>query len=264
MEKCVITACDKNYEENVILDFFSTLRNDSKFTGVVVLIDYGCTPDALVEIKKYTNFIIPAQPPQNDWNIAYALKGEIVLEIVEICKQCDCFLLADSGDIWFQKPLDGLWEIAANGIAATPEVWYCNDAWFDGKTAKLPEYEQHRIRQVTNGKIMRNAGCFAGDRESFKIFVKSWTRHIRETSAFQFGLDQIYFNYLMYTMPLNFIDLPRTYNYIAQAFPFKLNGNVMLNADTNEVIHIGHNAGSRPVPRIYNGVDINKKNKFNF
>lgn len=263
MKNCIITACNNVYEENLLLDFLPTLRNDAEFTGLIALVDYGC--NNLESLKKYVDYVLP-RPITND-NFCFHLNqrsGEIV-EIIDIFHDVDCFMYADAGDVWFQRPLDELWNLVKDGVGAVAENITCSDPWFMAIISKLSEAEKNKVHEATKDRVMFNAGVFAGERNQLRILCDTWFKNAKESASPHFGLCQVYFNYsLAINAKLNFVNLPRSYNYIAQAFPFRTEGNVMFDSTTNEKVHIGHNAGVfRPVPRIYNGVNINKVSKEN-
>lgn len=263
MKKCVITACNSVYEENLLLDFLPTLRNDAQFTGYIALIDYGC--HNLDVLKKYVDYVHPRPVPEDNFCFYLNQRSGEIVEIIDHFQDVDCFMYADGGDVWFQKPLDELWELVKNGVGAVRENITCSDPWFMAILNKLPENERNKIHEVTQDKIMCNAGVFAGERNQLRIVCETWFKNAKEAASTHFAICQIYFNYsLAIHAELNFVNLPRSYNYVAQAFPFKTEGNVLFDATTNEKVHIGHNAGIfRPVPRIYNGVNINKITKEN-
>lgn len=263
--KCVITGGNHVFEENAALDCLPTLRRDAKFDGRVVFLDYGCTPAGLAKIKKYADSVVPCQLLNNNFTYAYNHRNEIVLEVMDDQK-CDQFMFCCSGDLWFQRPLDELWGLVRAGVGHVHETWKCDGTWFQAIVAKLPEDDQRRIRDATSGKLMFNSGVVAGERSQMHRFLTVWHRHIVGSGACQhFGPCQVYANYLAAVMDdVNFVYMPRTFNYMPQIFPFWTKGNTVFDASTGEAAHIGHNAGQRLVARIYNGIDINKRNVGNY
>lgn len=263
MKKCIITNCNHVYEENLLLDFLPTLRNDAKFDGYVALVDWGC--NNLNEIKKYVNYILPQKINDDNFSHHFNIKTEQFLEIIDHFDDVDYFLYADAGDVWFQKPLDELWLLVENGFGAVCENTTCSDPWFMAIINKLSEVERNKVHEATKDKPMVNAGVFAGEKEQVRLVCEEWLKNVKNCGASHFGLCQIYLNYSLSVLSeLNFVSLPKSFNYIAQSFPFRTEGNDLYDLTTNEKVHIGHNAGVfRPVPRIYNGLNINKINTEN-
>ncbi len=249
----VLTACNHLFENYLCKELLPSLRNKAQYTGKIGFLDYGCTPEALKVIEGFGAHIKRVKQ-ECGYHHTYNFRNVHFLELLEAHPDVDHVLYVDGGDTWFQRPV----EFWPEGIAHVLEPSTCDCPWFQDILHKLPPDYKGKIREATRGMLMHNCGVWIGETKLVKKYLETWHNLMCEVPGqTPFGLCQAASNYLRATRPeLGFVELPRSYNYIAQANAYTLKDGELYD-DQGELVHIGHNAGARLVPRIVNGQNVN-------
>jgi len=258
----VITGCTSVFENVVALDFFPTLREKANFKGKICFLSYECTQEGLARIEKFDVIIKPMQIVHN-WTHSSNYSNLPVIEAIQANPDVTHIMVSDCGDLWFQKPIDEVFRLCDQGIGQVAETMHCEDPWFEGVLSRMPVELQELIRPVVRGRRMYNSGMVVGERSRLMPFLQCiHDMTVKCAVPSPFGVGQIIANYLIATRSdLGFVDLPWTYNYIPQSFPYNVNTAGELCDYDGEVVTVGHNAGERLVPRFVNGVNINLQNE---
>ncbi len=257
-----MTGCNAKYEKNLIYDFLPTLRNVAKFYSKVIVWDWGLTKWARDELNKDVMVdLIPCPKESNFW-INFNSRYRLIIETIDYLKDYELFMYCCAGDLWFQRPLDDLIDQfkVVKAIGHVKEIWQCSHSWFTNIANQLPD--SRLIIETTCNEIMFNSGVMIGTRNDLRRFCQVLDPFVSRTNFF--GPCQIYANYIAKLMErqLNFIWLNRTWNYMPQIFPYKVEtiisldetrgssqDHILYNAETNQKVHIGHNAGQRLINR---------------
>jgi hypothetical protein len=242
--------------ENLLLDFLPSAQKyhpDSK----IVVVGLGLSQsniDILHSLNIFT-YEIPVVISYN--HTAGYLRWQYMAQFLEIEKDIDLFVITDCGDAFFQdnifynNPLK-------DGVGVVEEDHRADLGWSLARIHELPSSLHRSTIDAVRGHFMVNAGIVYGYRNDFIDFCNK-VHCLINTPGTQlfFGLDQAHVNYLTRTMD-NIHILPRTYNFIAQCMPYYIKDDIVYEQENNQIVKLVHNAGGRPIPRIFNGRNINK------
>ena len=244
--KLILTMCNSAYEDPLYNDFIRSLHREGKYDGNVAILDYGLNNYfdqnniKYIKVDVYPHF-------QTTVNL---LRAKHLLSALEQYPKAKHIAYFDSGDLWFQDDIEPMFHIDGLGMAPEIELWG-GWWWSQGVLAAISDEDMRTKMQSRLGnEIIRNAGVFAGDRESFIDLLQKQIEYTDKLVNTPFGIDQAIFNYLYYTGQIKGYDLGRKYNFVAQAHKFRIEGNKVFDDVTNEMPAVVHNAGNRPVPRL--------------
>ncbi|MDD5193689.1 MAG: hypothetical protein PHF67_03820 [Candidatus Nanoarchaeia archaeon] len=244
MKTAILTCIDDNLSTNFEEDFLQTLRNRARYDGLVYVIYYGNDKKfARIIKKKYKVKVILANKklmPSNQRNLDF-------IHIIEkLPKKITNILCIDGGDVWFQEPINELFNKTRSGYGFVEESLKadedfnrdCLNLIIDGEIRNL-------FFERAKGYKLINGGFLIGDRQKIlhilELAVK-WTKKINQDF---FALDQSILNYIVRDDG-NGLSLPKKYCFtlLSDKNRFYVKDGLFYEKFTNELISIIHNAGN--------------------
>lgn len=242
MKTAIITTIDDNMIKNLEDDFLDTLRKTAKYKGEIYVIYYGNDRKNIKRLeKKYKIKIIQRIRELEIVNQRFGDYLNLFEDIPEITN----VMLIDSGDVWFQAPIDEIFEITKDSYGFVEE---------DEKADK--GFNLNSINQIKNKKLkylffkkainskLINGGLIVGNKEKLKYTIGETTKLIHSINQDFFGLDQAVLNYVIKKDGKG-INLPQKYNYslISKLNKFLVRKKIFYD-EKNQMITIVHNTGS--------------------
>ena len=115
----IITYMDEFFFENLEKDFLPTLFNVANYKGKVYLLNYGITDMDIQKIKQqYPIYIINCNKERPVFSNRYF---DIPSLIEQLDENIEYVMTMDSGDIWFQKSINEVFEKCKEGIGCVAE-----------------------------------------------------------------------------------------------------------------------------------------------
>ncbi|EMS73758.1 hypothetical protein [Ruminiclostridium cellobioparum] len=255
----ILTCMDSNFEDNLINDFLKTLRKVAGYQGKIVILDYGMS---IVTVNSIENEdenveIIKCNKDRHIFSARFrdmaGIIGGLSSEITHV-------MSIDGGDIWFQAPIDEIFELCKERIGYIEECYLGNNWWNKQILNLLRTEEMEKLSKNFRGTRQKNAGMICGPRDIMSKVSDAIGKYVLNNGRDFFGLDQLYFNYIINNMSENKkIVLPDKYNYVLIDNSQKLiiEDNLIYN-EKYELMTVIHNAGGAK------GRIISKGNKKGF
>ncbi len=240
----ILTCMDSNFENNLINDFLRTLRNIAGYQGRVIILDYGMSVEACKRIKNEDTEaeIIKCSKDRHIFSVRFRDMAEIIERLPDGITNV---MSIDGGDVWFQEPIDDIFEICNNKIGYI-EDYSLDNSWWNRQLLNLlkPE-EMNKLFKNFRGTRQKNAGMICGPRNIMIKVSDLIDKYVRNNGNDFFGLDQLYFNYIINNMPDNEkIVLSKKYNYVLIDNRHKLIiENALIYNENHELMTVIHNAG---------------------
>lgn len=258
MKTAVITCIDDNVSKNLEIDFLETLRGDACYKGSIYVVYYGEDQEFMKRIKdKYDanvvcsyNELIPSNQRSFDF---FNLINNLPEHITHV-------MCIDGGDVWFQKPIDEIFNITENGYGFVEENQNADE---DFNLNCINEIKDDSLKleflKKVQGYKLINGGFIVGNKNKVSFLLKSVAELTEKIHQDFFALDQVILNYLIRSDGNGF-NIPKKYCYtlLSDKNKFFVDNGLIYDKLTKELISIIHNIGS--VKRIYkNGrVNLNK------
>ena len=245
MKTAIITYIDDNVSENFEKDFLYTLRDIAKYNGKVYVIYYGKNKRFIEKIKrKYRVNVIPAI---KRLKVSNQRNMEIVNVIDNLPKDISNIMCIDGGDVWFQNPIDGIFELTENsyGFVEENENENADDRFnlFCINQIKDKKLRNFFFKKAKGFKLV-NSGMIVGRKDRVRNILKNIAELTQKINQNFFALDQVIFNYFVREDGRGII-IPRKYNYslITNTNQFIIKNSLFYD-ENNELIVIVHNSGS--------------------
>lgn len=190
----IITYIDRNNEENLERDFLYSLFKVAKFSGQVVVLDYGLSDDVKKRITRDYPIKLVGCKIQTD--IFIDRYKDIVLAINDLQENISFVITMDSGDIWFQGSLQLFYNCNEGEIRTVQEmrIWD-KDEWALKCLQNLSDYDRKWVLKTLSGTKVRNSGVIAGEKIDILNLVESVYKDVLICGYSFFGIDQIFVNY---------------------------------------------------------------------
>lgn len=102
--RLVITTASRNTED-LLLDFLISIRNEGKYDGDILILDYGILSDFSDWVIKKFNIII------KKFNTDGIINNKRYADSIEILKEySDSIVIFSDSDIWFEAPIEHFFE----------------------------------------------------------------------------------------------------------------------------------------------------------
>lgn len=240
----IITYVDRNNEENIKEDFLKSLFEVSKYKGHVIVLDYGMSEDISKEIQDC--YPVKTYRCNKEIDIFVDRYKDISKIIYSLPEQVSTIATMDSGDIWFQKNLNEMFEIGVNEIRTVIEnrVWD-KDEWSLKCINSLGLQEKQRVIKILSGTKVRNSGVIIGSRELIRSLFENVYDDIFLCGYSFFGIDQIFVNYEIAKLNAEKRrSLKDKFNYVlvSNAKDFEIIDNVVYKKNGEQIVVV-HNAG---------------------
>lgn len=246
LKTAIITYIDKNYEENLELDFLKSLFIVAKFRGKVIVLDYGMSERTRCKIKKEYGDAVEIHPCQPRPSIFSARYRDIKEVIERLDNDVEVVITADGGDIWFQERLAPLISgyVERIGLAHEERQWGIDD-WTKACLECMEKNKREQVMSVLQGTNVYNSGVIIGNKNMMKGFFERVYDHILTYGHEFFGIDQMFADYeyaLLEEREKN--DLNDIYNFVVVSNKNKyfLKNEEVYREDGCKVV-IVHNAG---------------------
>ncbi len=240
----VLTCMDKNFENNLINDFLRTLRNTACYHGKVIILDYGMSIEASERIRNEDENaeIIKCSKDRHIFSVRFRDMAEI---IERLPADITNVMSIDGGDVWFQEPIDDIFEICNDKIGYIEDYSLDNSWWNRQLLNLLKPGEMKKLCKNFRGTRQKNAGMICGPRNIMIKVSDLIDKYVLNNGNDFFGLDQLYFNYIINNMPDNEkIVLSKKYNYVLIDNRHKLIiENDLVYNENHELMTVIHNAG---------------------
>lgn len=240
----VITYIDENFQENLELDFLYTLRNNAKYNGKIIVLNYGMTNETVCHIKN--TYDVEIVECAKDISV-FSARYRDIANVLENLEDITHVLICDGGDIWFQESINEIFRLAYDGIACIEEERILGkDEWTNKCIANLqPKFREELLAQVNHTSV-KNSGVVCGKKEILKPMLKKIYDDIVKCGFEFFGIDQLYFNYEWCQLTeIKKVILDEIYNYVLvshkEEYDIMNTGEIFLHNGKKAVIV--HNAG---------------------
>lgn len=243
IKTAIITYVDDNVLENLERDFLETLRKNALYKGRVFVIYYGKKIEEIRKIaEKYKADIFFAK---NIFRVSNQRNIDIARLLKKLPQEIEQVMCIDGGDVWFQAPIDEVFETTKNGYGFVEEN---NIASSGFNLSCLEQIKDKRIRDLffekAKGLELINSGMIAGEKTAVLNILKRVADLTLKINQDFFALDQSIFNYVVRSDGRG-INLPENYNY-----PLGVNKNKFIIKDklfynqNNKIINVVHNLGN--------------------
>jgi len=198
MKTAVLTYVDDNYAENLEYDFLETLRNCAEYKGQIFVIYYGNNDSFVQRIsKEYSATVIISEKQfvvSNQRNI------ELSKVISGLDKEIEKVMCIDGGDVWFQKPVDEIFENCGNTYGFVEENEMADQGF---NLEVINQIQDKNIREsfleaVKNRRLI-GSGMIVGERKIISELLEKMADLMVEIKQDHFALDQAIFNYIVRT-----------------------------------------------------------------
>lgn len=240
----VITYIDENFQENLELDFLYTLRNNAKYNGKIIVLNYGIANETVCHIKNmYDVEIVECTKDISVFSARY----RDIANVLENLEDITHVLICDGGDIWFQESINEIFRLAYDGIACIEEERILGeDEWTNKCINNLPSELKWELVSQVNHTSVKNSGVVCGKKEILKPMLKNIYDDIAKCGFEFFGIDQLYFNYEWCRLTeIKKVILDEIYNYVLvshkEEYDIINTGEIYLHNGKKAVIV--HNAG---------------------
>ncbi|HEX3030523.1 MAG TPA: hypothetical protein VHT34_14760 [Clostridia bacterium] len=240
----ILTCMDSNFEHNLINDFLRTLRKVASYQGKIFILDYGMSTEAVARIKnEFENVeIIKCSKDRHIFSVRFRDMTGIIDSLPDSITHV---MAIDGGDVWFQSPINEVFELCTERIGYIED--YCLDnSWWNRQILNLLKpKEMEKLFKNFRGTRQKNAGMICGPKNIMSKVSDTIDKYVLNNGSDFFGLDQLYFNYIVNNMPEDEkIALPKKYNYVLIDNRHKLIIEDDLIYDENhELMTVIHNAG---------------------
>lgn len=244
MKTAVITSIDDRAAENLEKDFLPTLRDSAKYTGPVFVMYYGKDNNFVRRISEKFNVKFIKLERSRKTTVYNQRYIDLPKLFNILPKEISQVMIADGGDIWFQKPIFELFELVGDNLGLVEEDF---DA--DG------EFNKGVISQITNEKIKKiftekskntkliNGGMIVGDREKIETIVREVNIFLKKIRQDFFGLDQTILNYIIRESGRGiFLDQEYNYTLYSNQNKFFVRDGLIYN-DNKKLVSVVHNCG---------------------
>lgn len=249
----VISYADENYSENLEEDFLETLRNKARYTGKIVILNYGIAQEDVERMaKKYDVIFVRFSKDLAVFSLRYR---DIPKVIDAYCKDIENIMLVDCGDVWFQKDIMQIFEETKDRIGCVAEKIVMGvDEWTQKCIMNLPEEMQNEILSKCNGLNIKNSGMIAGPKDQIKRIVNDIYQDILQTGIEYFGIDQLMFNYeyaMLRQEKKVVLDCQYNYVLVTNKEGFYMENDIVIRKEDKLPVAVVHNAGGawRVLPR---------------
>ena len=251
MKTGFLTYINERFIENLLLDWLPSVRKYHPDASFVVL-NYGLSERSIEALQEQNVLICHT----NKTSINSKIYLQDIIDVVTNWN-VDVIMKCDSGDLFFQgNVFDDL--PLKDQVGIVEENHPADQGWSLDKVVKLPQPCQTKVLKGLTGYLMCNGGVVYGYKQQFLQFAQKIQDILDSLPINDYiGLEQVFVNYFGRTEPYVKI-LPTTYNWIAQCQPYVIDDGIVRSAKDNHIIKVVHNAGGRPIPRIFNGIDIRK------
>lgn len=239
----IITCIDGRLDENLENDFLTTLSNESDYKGHIIILDYGIKSEVKKRIAaKYNATFYEFKKTNPVFNLRYK---HLPIVIKKIPKEITNIMLIDSGDIWFQKSIEPIFNLTEKRIGCVDEpIIFGEDEWINLCLANLPVADRELILSNSKGKRNKNAGMICGPRNDIYTLVKNIYEYMIFIGIEFFGLDQLFFNYEINKMNEHqFIVLNKEFNYVLVTYKDFIYKNKKIYTENDNLVTVVHNAG---------------------
>ena len=176
-DKLVVTMCNEAYASQLLNEFLPSLRKEGQYTGNVVILDYGLSEETVKKAIRFNALVIKCSTfPQFQKTVDH-LRAKHILNVLTDWPEIQHVAYSDCGDVWFQAPVNELFEVDGFGLAPEVDTWDCG--WCQNVINHIVGPIKEEINSTLCDKVMRNFGIHAGDRQSFLSFLNN---HIEYTS----------------------------------------------------------------------------------
>ncbi len=242
-QTAVITYIDDNAAENLERDFLFTLRDKACYKGLVYVIYYGKNKKFAQRIeKRYKAKIIWAEK-------RFLASNQRNIDIVQLLKKLPAnvsnVMCADAGDLWFQAPIDELFELSKDNYGFVEEDCLADQDFNLGCINQLKDEKiKNLFLEKAAGYNLANSGIIAGPKEKVRSVVKKIAALTQKINQDFFALDQAIFNYVVRRDGRG-INLPPKYNYTLKSRinGFEVKDGLLYDIETKELINVIHNIG---------------------
>ncbi|MDD5901674.1 MAG: hypothetical protein PUC73_12365 [Lachnospiraceae bacterium] len=259
----IITCIDQNYEENLEFDFLETLFNKAKYSGKVIVLDYGMSEVVSERIrKKFPVLIYRLKKELAVFAIRFKHIPQVLRTLDEEIKQV---LVIDGGDVWFQQSLWPMFELTENKIGViTEDRIVGEDDWTDRGMNNLSVEMRDQVMHELKGRRVINAGVVCGDREKMEVLYRKVYNDILACGIEYFGVDQLFLNcewYKLEETEKTFLD--NQYNYVVISHDkeeYSIKDDIIYTKN-GDMITVVHNAGGnwRVIERPFKNKYVNEQ-----
>jgi len=210
MTKAIISYIDDNVAERFEKDFLPTLREVAKFDGEVHLLYFG--KDIQFEKRVSSKYCVKIHRCYSQNRVSNQRNREIANLLTKM-NEITNVICIDGGDVWFQKPIDEIFEKTEKGYGVVEEDIRA-DSDFNLYCMSLVGNSdiREKMLKVTKRKRLINSGMIAGERESVLGVVIQIAKISERLNQDYFALDQAVFNYVIRKRQ-DFINLDQSFNY---------------------------------------------------
>lgn len=211
----IITSMDSNYEKNLLKDFLYTLFNFASYKGKVIVLDYGMSSSTINNIQK--DYGVKIVKCSKDGRQIFSVRNrDIVSVIQELPEDITHVMAVDSGDVWFQAPINELFELCDTKIGYVESYYYMSsDLWAKKFLKILGPHEMNKLLYNFRATKLKNAGMMCGPKDLICCVANAINELTVKAGMDYFGLDQVYFNYIINKLDSNLkLVLPKKYNYV--------------------------------------------------
>ncbi len=259
----IITSIDRNYEENLELDFLESLFRKAKYDGKVIVLDYGMSREGIKRIKD--KFDVEIHKVEKKLSVFSARYFHIPGIIESLDEDITQVMVVDGGDVWFQKDVVQIFELTRNCIGVVAEDRIIGlDEWTDRGMENLSNEMRISLLSELEGKTVINAGVVCGDRVLMGQMYKKIYDGICRCGLEYFGIDQLILNLEWYRLEKERRKLMEcVYNYVlvSHAEEEYVVKDDMIYLDSGEIVTVVHNAGGnwRKLKRPFENRYVNEK-----
>jgi hypothetical protein len=240
----ILTCMDLNFECNFINDFLKTLRQIAGYKGKIITLDYGMSIEAINRIKNEDENveIIKCSKDRHIFSVRFRDMPKIIDSLPD---EITHVMSIDGGDVWFQEPVDEVFELCKDRIGYIEE-YYLGNNWWNRQILNLLSLEEvEKLSKNFRGTRQKNAGMICGPKEIISRVSSLIGQYVLNNGMDFFGLDQLYFNYIINNMAeYEKIPLPPKYNYVlidnTQKFTIE---NGLIYDENHELMTVIHDAG---------------------
>lgn len=244
MKTAVISYIDDNVRDNFENDFLPTLRKDANYNGEVFLIYYGSDGNFARRIEE--KFKVKIFYTQKTFMASNQRNMDLPGIIDSLPEQITNVMCIDGGDVWFQSPIDEIFELTKNGYGFVEENAFVNEGFNLGCINQIEKKELRRIflKNAKNFKLVNN-GMIVGERKKVSEILRKAADLFVEVGQDIFGLDQTTYNYIVRNDGCGIV-LPETYNFflLIRKDEFLTKNKIFYNRN-NALMKIIHNLGNR-------------------
>jgi hypothetical protein len=245
----VIVSMDKNYEENLINDFLSSLYGAAEYKGKVFVLNYGMSDEAIEKIQKeYKNVTVVLC--SRDSRLLFSVRYKDIVKVIEgVNDDITHFMAIDGGDVWFQTSINEAFNMCETKLGYVEESNFGPDI-DKNKIIKryfrlLPPNEAEKVYESFKGTRLKNSGMICGPKKLVQETADAINKALLSSEVDFFWIDQLYMNYIVNKLDEDQrIALPEKFNYVL----LSNKGHFVIEDDkvydqTGELINVVHNAG---------------------